>query len=135
MCRTERPRRCAIVAGATADDGAGNCAGPPVAQAPVLSAAVAGVAGATARDGAGSRTGPPVVGPPVAQVAKSPALAAEVGAPAPTCKWLTKWAMKSAATAWVVSVPTPAEIVPRCCCCCSRTQVEDKEGEECGGGD
>jgi hypothetical protein len=112
MSRTGRPRRCAIVAGATAGDGAGNCAGPPVAQVPVLSAAVAGVAGATARDGAGSRAGPPVAGPPVAQVAKSPALAAEVGAPAPVRKWLTKRAMKSAATARVVSAPTPAEVVP-----------------------
>jgi len=100
------------VAGATAGDGVGNCVGPPVAQAPVLSAAVAGVAGATARDGAGSRAEPPVVGPPVAQVAKSPALAAEVGAPAPARKWLTKRVMKSAATARVVSAPMPAEVVP-----------------------
>jgi len=103
--------------GANAGDGVGNCAGPPVAQAPVLSAAVvgvavAGVAGATARDGAGSRAGPPVAGPPVAQVAKSPALAAEVGAPAPAGKWLTKRAMKLVATVWVVSAPTPAEVVP-----------------------
>jgi len=100
------------VAGATASDGVGNCAGPPVAQAPVLSSAVAGVVGATARDGAGSRAGPPVAGPPVAQLAKSPALAAEVGAPAPARKWLTKRAMKSAATVRVVSAPTPAERVP-----------------------
>ncbi len=64
MCCTERPRCKAIAAGATAGDGVGNCAGPPVAQAPVLSAAVAGVAGATARDGAGSCAGPPVAGPP-----------------------------------------------------------------------
>jgi hypothetical protein len=112
MCRTERPRCCAIVAGATAGDGVGNCAGPHVAQVPVLLAAVAGVAGATARDGAGSRAGPPVMGPPVAQVAKSPALAAEVGAPAPARKWLTRRTMKSAATARVVSAPTPAEVVP-----------------------
>ncbi len=71
---------------------------------------IAPVAGATARDGAGSRAGPPV-----AQVAKSPALAAEVlGAPAPAArKWLTKRAVKSAETARVlVSVPTPAEVVP-----------------------
>jgi len=110
MCRTERPRRKAIVAGTTAGDGVGNCAGPPVAQASVvLLAAVAGVAGATARDGAGSRAGrPAVAGPPVAQVAKSPALAAEVGAPAPVRKWLTKRAIKSSATARVVvSAPTP----------------------------
>ena len=113
MCRTERPRRCAIVAGATAGDGVGNCASPPVAQVPVLSAAVAGVAGATARDGADSRAGPPVAGPPVAQVAKSPALAAEVGAFAPVRKWSTKRAMKLVATARVVSAPTPAaEVVP-----------------------
>ena len=110
MCRTECPRRKAIVAGATAGDGVGNCAGPPVAQVPVvLLAAVAGVAGATTRDGAGSRAGrPAVAGPPVAQVAKSPALAAEVGAPAPARKWLTMRAIKSAATARVVSAPTPA---------------------------
>ena len=115
MCRTERPRRKAIVAGATAGgDGVGNCAGPPVAQEVpvVLLAAVAGVAGATARDGADSRAGrPAVAGPPVAQVAKSPALAAEVGAPAAPAarKWLTKRAIKSVATARVVfSAPTPA---------------------------
>ena len=76
---------------ATAGDGVGNCSGPPVAQAPVLSTAVA---------------------PPIAQVAKSPALAAEVGAPAPARKWLTKRAIKSPATARVVSAPTPAEIDP-----------------------
>ena len=46
MCRTERPRRCAIVAGTTASDGVGDWVGPSVAQAPVLSAAVAGDAGA-----------------------------------------------------------------------------------------
>ena len=71
---------------------------------------IAPVAGATARDGAGSRAGPPV-----AQVAKSPALAAEVlGAPAPAArKWLTKRAVKSAETARVVSVPTPAEGAPK----------------------
>ena len=116
MCRTERPRRCAIVAGATAGDGVGNCAGPPVAQEVpvVLLAAVAVVAGATARDGAGSRAGPPVEGPPAAQVAKSPALATEVGAPAAPARkqWLTKRANKSAATLRVVSAPTPAEVVP-----------------------
>ena len=115
MCRTERPRRKAIVAGGTVGDGVGNCAGPPVAQGSVFSAAVAGVAGATARDGVGSRTGrPAVAGPPVAQVTKSPALAAEVlGAPAPAAhKWLTKRAVKLAETARVVSVPTPAEVVP-----------------------
>ncbi len=110
MCRTERPRRCAIVAGATAGDGVGNCVGPPIAQAPVLSAAVASVAGATA---SGSRAGPPVTGPPVAHVAKSAALAAEVGTPAPARKWLTKRAMKLAAAVRVVSAPTPpAEVVP-----------------------
>ena len=89
MCRTERPRRKAIVAGATAGDVVGNCPGPPIAQVPVvLLAAVAGVAGATAKDGAGSRAGrPAVAGPPVAQEAKSPALAAAVGAPAPARKW------------------------------------------------
>ena len=86
--------------GATAGDGVGDWAGPLVAQAPELSAAVAGEAGATASDDGGSRAGPPVVGPPVAQasvlagvvpvpahVAKAPALAAEVGAPAPARKW------------------------------------------------
>ena len=103
MCRTKRPRCCAIVAGATAGDGVVDWDGPPVAQAPVLSAAVAGEAGTTAGDGGGSRAGPPVMGPPVAQVsvlagvvpvpthvAKAPALTAEVGAPAPARKWLTK---------------------------------------------
>ena len=45
-------------------------------------------------------------------MAKSPVLAAEVGAPAPAGKWLTKRAMKSVATVWVVSAPTPAEVVP-----------------------
>ena len=79
------------MAGATAGDGVGNCVGPPITLAPVLPAAVAGVAGATASDGAGSNAGPPAVaGPPVAHVAKLPALAAEVGAPAPARKWLTK---------------------------------------------
>jgi hypothetical protein len=100
------------LAGATAGDGVGNCTGPPVAQAPVLLAAVAGVAGATASDGAGSHAGPPVTGPPVAHVAKSPALAAEVDTPAPARKWLTKWAVKSVAAAWVVSAPMPVEVVP-----------------------
>jgi hypothetical protein len=115
MCRTERPRRKAIVAGATAGDGVGICAGPPVAQVPVLSAAVASVAGTTDRDGAGSSAGrrPAVSGPPVAQVAKSPALAAEVGAPAPARKWLTKRAVKSVKLRAVKSsAPTPAEVVP-----------------------
>ena len=85
--------RCAIVAGANAGDGVDNCAGPPVAQAPVL-AAVAGVAGSTASDGGSSRAGPPVAQasvlagavPVPAHVAKTPAPAAEVGAPAPACK-------------------------------------------------
>ena len=47
---------CGIVAGATAGDGIGDWAGPPVAQAPVLLAAVVGEAGATATasDGGGS---------------------------------------------------------------------------------
>ena len=125
MCCTERLRHCANVTGATAGDGVGNWAGPPVVQAPVLSAAVAGEACATASDGGGSRAGPPVVGPPVAQVsvlagvvpvpahvAKAPALAAEVGAPAPGRRWLKKRAKKSAATARVVSASTPAEVVP-----------------------
>ena len=71
MCCTERPRRCAIVAGATVDDGAGNCVGPLIAQAPVLLAAVASVAGATARDGAGSHVGRPAVAGPL-PIAPSP---------------------------------------------------------------
>ena len=91
MCRTECLRHCAIAAGATAGDGVGNCVGPPVAQAPVLAAAVAGVACATASDSGGSRTGPPIAQasvlagavPVPTHVAKAPALAAEVGAPAP----------------------------------------------------
>ena len=90
--------------------------GPPIVQAHVLLAAVAGVACATASDGGGSHAGPPVAGPPVAQasvlagfvpmpahVAKAPALAAEVGASAPTRKSLTKRAKKSAAIVRVVS--------------------------------
>ena len=102
------------MAGATAGDGVGDWVGPPVAQAPVHLAAVAGEAGATLSDGGGSRAGPPVAGPPVAgppvaqvsvlagvvpvpvHVAKAPALAAEVGAPAPARKWLTKRSKKSA---------------------------------------
>jgi hypothetical protein len=121
----QAPRHCAIVAGATAGDGVGDWVGPPVAQAPVHLAAVAGEAGATLSDGGGSRVGPPVAGPPVAQVSvlagvvpvpvhvtKAPALAAEVGAPAPARKWLRKRSKKSAATVRVVSAPTPAEVVP-----------------------
>ena len=54
----------------------------------------------------------PWVAPVPAHVAKAPALAAEVGAPAPGHKWKTKRAMKVVATARVVSAPTPAEVVP-----------------------
>jgi hypothetical protein len=122
MYSTKHPRCCAIVAGATASDGVGNCVGPPYAQAPVR-AAVAGVAGATVSDGCGSCMGPPVtqasvlaaVVPVPAHVAKAPAPAAEVGAPAPTCKWETKRVMKAAATAGVVSAPIPAEVIPTVC--------------------
>ncbi len=50
--------------------------------------------------------------PVPAHVANAPALAAEVVAPAPACKWLTKRLKKSAATAQVVSAPMLAEVVP-----------------------
>ena len=90
MCLTECPRHYGIVACATAKDGGGNCAGPPVAQAPMLAAVL----------------------PAPTNVAKAPAPTAEVGGPAPTCKWKTKKAMKAVVTAGVVSAPTPAEVFP-----------------------